>query len=90
MGVKQGFPRAGPSQRVPKRRGSSAPVPGKVWEEGRGLEFPGQVYRRWQEAKAVVTGRPKAARKRQLRGQGYRRRAEQVVLGRTGVPRRGY
>ena len=56
MGVKQGFPRAGPSQRVPKRRGSSAPVPGKVWEEGRGLEFPGQVYRRWQEAKAVVTG----------------------------------
>lgn len=58
MGVKQGFPRAGPSQRLPRRRGSSAPVPGKVWEEGRGLEFPGQVYRRWHEAKAVVRAWP--------------------------------
>ena len=46
MGVKQGFPRAGPSQCVPRRRGSSAPVPGKVWEEGRSLECPGQVYRK--------------------------------------------
>lgn len=57
MGVKQGFPRAGPSQCVP-RGGSSALVPEKVWEEGRGLEFPGQVYRRWQEAKAVVRAWP--------------------------------